>query len=86
MTYSIEWHPNVRDFLRKLPKEIATRLTKKIRSIKDDPFHFLQHYEGEKTYKLRIGDYRALIDIDFKDKVLFVRVFNHRRRVYKRGF
>ncbi|MEK6924670.1 MAG: hypothetical protein AABW71_00345 [Nanoarchaeota archaeon] len=47
-----------------------------------DPFRFLEHFEGE-DYKLRIGDYRMLIDIDFKRKILFVRVFDKRGRIYK---
>jgi len=43
----------------------------------------LEHYESEKYYKLRIGDYHALIDVDFKIKELFVEVIDHRGRIYK---
>ena len=57
---------------------------KKVSSIKENPFHFLEHYEGEDVYKLRIGDYRALIDVDFENKVLLVQVVDHRRRIYKK--
>ena len=84
MTYSIEWHPKVREFLRKLPKDIAIRISEKVRSIKEKPFHYLQHYEGEKVYKMRIGNYRALIDINFKEKILSVQHLEHRKKVYKR--
>ncbi len=52
-------------------------------SIIDNPFHFLEHYEGE-YYKLRIGDYRALIDINFEKKILIVQVLDKRGRIYKR--
>ncbi|MBT6774249.1 type II toxin-antitoxin system RelE/ParE family toxin [Candidatus Woesearchaeota archaeon] len=83
MTFSINWHPKTQDFLRKSPKHIAIRISKKVRSIKDKPFHFLEHYEGENVYKLRIGDYRALIDVDFTEKVLFVLHLEHRKKVYK---
>jgi len=41
----------------------------------------LEHYEGQ-GYKLRIGDYRALIDVDNQRKILFVRVFDKRGRIY----
>ena len=50
--------------------------------IKENPFRYIEHYEG-KYYKIRIGDFRALIDIDFQRKILFVRIFDKRRRVYK---
>lgn len=83
MSYAIEWHPQTRDFLRKLNKEDAIRITKKIRSITDDPFRYLEHYESDKVYKLRVGDYRALIDVDFTSKILLVRILDHRSRIYK---
>ncbi len=51
--------------------------------MKDDPFHYLEHYEGGDVYKLRIGDYRALIDVDFLNPILKVRVVGHRRNIYK---
>ncbi len=60
MSFSIEWDDNALDFIRKLPKNISERIIDKVDSIKEYPFRFLEHYEG-KYYKLRIGDYRALI-------------------------
>ncbi len=83
MTFSIDWHPKTQDFLRKIPKDIAIRISKKVRSIKEEPFHFLEHYEGENVYKLRIGNYRALIDVDFTKNVLLVVHLEHRKKVYK---
>ena len=44
---------------------------KKLEEIKENPFRYLEHYEGI-YYKLRIGDYRALIDMDFKKKILII--------------
>ncbi len=66
MIYSIEWHPQTLKFLEKLPKQISERILQKLEAVKEDPFRFLEHYEGD-YYKLRIGDYRALIDIDFEN-------------------
>ena len=81
MTFSIQWNPGALDYL---PKEIIPRIIKKIEGMVETPFRFLDHYKGEKVYKLRIGDYRALIDVDLTFKVLKVRVVDHRSRVYKR--
>jgi len=82
MSYSVEWNPKTRKFLKKLPNDISARIVLKVKEVQEDPFRFLEHYEGE-GYKLRIGDYRALIDINRKDQILFVRVFNKRGRIYK---
>lgn len=83
MSFSMDWDEKVLGFLGKLPKNISERIFNKVESIKDNPFHFLEHYEG-KYYKLRIGDYRALIDIDFDKKILIVQVVDKRGRIYKR--
>jgi len=84
MSYQIKLHPKVVRFLNKLPSDISDRIKKKIKSIQHNPFHYLEHYEGEDFYKLRIGDYRALVDVDIDRKIVFIRVLDHRRRIYKR--
>jgi len=83
MSYYVIWDPKVRRHLKKLPGDVSSRIVKRVKEMKDDPFHYLEHYEGEDFYKLRIGDYRALIDVDFSSKVLRVRVVGHRRNIYK---
>jgi len=83
MTYLIKWSPQALRFFEKLPKQNSERILKKLEDVKEDPFRFLEHYEGG-YYKLRIGDYRFLIDIDFDRKVLWIRVLDKRGRVYKR--
>ena len=82
MSYSIELDNQPAKFLDKLPKNIALRIIDKLEQIKEDPLRFLEHYEGN-YYKIRIGDYRALIDLDFQKKIIFIRVFDKRGRVYK---
>jgi mRNA interferase RelE/StbE len=77
MSFLIEWDEKVINLLDGLPKNLSERIVSKIDSIKDNPFHFLEHYEGE-YYKLRIGDYRALIDIDFERKTLIVQLLDKR--------
>jgi len=82
MSFSIEWDEKALVFLKKLPKNISERIFNKVESIKENPFHFLEHYEG-KYYKLRIGDYRAFIDINFEKKILIIQVLDKRGRIYK---
>ncbi len=82
--WEILLHPNVDNFLNRLDVALAERIKSKMRELKDDPFRFLEHFEGANYYKLRIGDYRALIDVDFKLKQLKVQVLDHRGKVYKK--
>lgn len=84
MNYKVEFSSQSKKFIKNLQKDIATRIINKFEEVRENPFRYLEHYEGEEDYKLRIGDYRALIDVDFDRKILFVRVIDKRGRIYKR--
>jgi mRNA interferase RelE/StbE len=84
MSYKVKLHSDVAKFLGKLPKNISERIKNKLREVRKNPFHYLERYESEDIYKLRIGDYRALIDVDNSRKILFVRVLDKRSKIYKR--
>ena len=83
MGFEIKWKPRPLKFLSRLPKEIASRILLKMDRLMIEPFRYLEHYEGGKLYKLRIGDYRMLVDVDFERSILFVEVFDKRGRMYK---
>ena len=72
MNYSIKFHPSVDKFLRKCEKDLGERIKAKCRLLKEDPFLYIDHFEGE-YHKLRVGDYRALLAIDTERKIVFVR-------------
>jgi len=77
--------PDVRHFIDKQDYHIAERIRKGLRKLEvEDPFHFLEHFEGNNYYKYRIGEYRALIDVDFQNKIIMVQVLDHRSRIYER--
>ncbi len=81
MRYEIIWHPKAAKYAEKLPNEISIRVLEKFDELSGDPFRYLEHFEGE-GYKFRVGEYRALIDVDFEKKLLKVRVFDKRGRIY----
>ena len=70
--------------LRKLPKGIAIRLIKKVGTSKRDPKHFLEKLTDDPGYKIRAGDYRAIVDVVEKEKTIAVRIVGHRKNIYKR--
>ena len=82
MNFEISWHPKAVKNLDNLPRDISARILKKFDEIAANPFRYLEHFEGD-GYKLRFGDFRALIDVDFQNKILKVRVFDKRGRVYE---
>ncbi len=84
MAYSIKWRPKAVKDLRKLPRDIAVRLIKKVDSLKENPIRFLEKLRGDPGFKLRVGDYRVLIDVKEKEKSIAARVVGHRKNIYKR--
>ena len=85
MRYSLEFGPKAEKFIDKLQKDIAIRIIEKLKQIQEDPFRYLEHYEGDDCYKMRIGDFRALVDVDFSSKKLIVRIIDKRGRIYDRN-
>ena len=82
---SIEWDPKARDFIRKLPKEIAERIFRKIDvEVKDKPERYLETLVDIKGYKIRIGKYRLFVDYDKAKDHLIIRAIRHRKNAYKK--
>ena len=83
MTYEIKFSKQATKFINGLQQNLKDRIIAKFREISENPFIFLEHYEGD-YYKIRIGDFRALVDIDNERRILWIRVFDKRGRIYER--
>ncbi len=70
-------------FLEKCNKKLAKRIWDKIMSAKQNPHHFFDKLTGRKDYKIRIGDYRAIADIDDKKKIIEITLIGHRKNIYQ---
>ncbi|MFO7619207.1 MAG: type II toxin-antitoxin system RelE/ParE family toxin [Thermoplasmata archaeon] len=81
--YDIIFDPEALEFLAKLDKKNARRIWDKIMSTKSDPHHFFERLVGREDYKLRIGDYRAIADINDTIHRVEITVIDHRKKVYK---
>jgi len=83
MNYNITWDEKAREFLRKIHPPDAQRIIKKVNSIVDEPFHYLEILVDIKSYKLRVGDYRILIDVEENKRILSVVLIGHRKDIYQ---
>jgi len=70
-------------FFKRLPAELREHVRMRFTDLASDPWRYLEHHEGDDFYKFRIGGYRALIDVDLKRRLLLVRLFDKRDRIYK---
>jgi len=69
--------------LNKLEKEIKERIWNKIQQCRENPFHFLEHLEEIQGFKLRVGDYRVIIDVDQANNFLKILKIGHRKNIYE---
>ena len=83
MSFTIKWTSGARKDILSLDKEVARRVLRKIESITDSPFRFLEPLRGHPYYKLRVGDYRVIFDVNRESKSLIVVVVGHRKKIYR---
>ncbi|MEK6914598.1 MAG: type II toxin-antitoxin system RelE/ParE family toxin [Nanoarchaeota archaeon] len=82
--FHIEITETAKSFLKKLDKKDSEIILNKIYSIRENPYRFLKRLQGEKLWRLRIGEYRAVIDLIISmNKIIVVRI-GHRKNVYNK--
>jgi len=81
--FSLTFDKKALNELNKLEKPIKERIWKKLQDCKENPSHFLESLVEIHGFKLRVGDYRAIIDIDNQNKILTVLKIGHRKNIYE---
>ena len=84
MEFSVIFDKKAAKELLKLPKDIKIRIFNKIIESKKDPSRFFERLEGRNDYRLRVGDYRVIADINLKEKRIEVTKIGHRKNIYKK--
>ncbi len=85
---AVEFSRKADKFLDKVEKQIAGRLIEAIQDLQQNPFPQgvkrveNQWFEGEKVFRIRVGDYRVLYSVNFdKNRIIVVNI-DKRPRVY----
>lgn len=81
--YQILFSLHAKKQFDKLDKSIQEHIVAVLERIKIRPEKFVKKLVGFPGYRLRVGDYRIILDIE-KDKLLIlVLKIGHRRNIYK---
>ncbi|WP_068400769.1 type II toxin-antitoxin system RelE family toxin [Kribbia dieselivorans] len=85
MPYAISYVPSAAKVIRKLDKQMARRLLDAIESLARDPrpSGCIQLKGGDGEFRIRVGDYRIVYDIQDDELVVLVLRVGHRREVYR---
>ena len=84
--YFVDLSQRAQKFLDKLDSHIKERIENTLRRLENNPVPsdavFIGREGGEKIFRYRIGDYRALYSIDENKKIILVMKIDKRPRVY----
>ena len=84
--FSIDFSTDSESFLNKLDRHLATRIIERLEKLKENPIpsdaKFMWREDNDKIFRYRIGDYRALYKVKYKEGVILVTKIDKRPRVY----
>ena len=84
MSYGIIFTDTSLKQFKKLEKNVQERIIKALERIRIRPEVHVKKLVGDPGYRLRVGEYRVIIDI-YRDKlVILVIKIAHRKNIYKK--
>jgi mRNA interferase RelE/StbE len=82
MSYKITFTDTSRKQFRKLEKDVQERIIKALERIRIRPENFVKKLVGDPGYRLRVGDYRVILDIQKSELIILVIKIGHRKNIY----
>lgn len=85
MSYSISYSSSVAKTFRKLDRATARRALQAIEKLAEEPRPpgCVQLKGGDGEFRIRVGDYRVVYDVEDEKLIVLVLRLGHRREVYR---
>lgn len=83
--FSIQWRNSTRKDIRRLPRNEVARVVEAVGQLANDPLpHGSQKLSGsERTYRIRVGDYRVIYEVFGDLRIVEIQRVRHRKDVYR---
>ena len=84
--FKIESKGSLEHDLRKIDKQFIPRILNAVESLAENPFPIQSRKMkgSESSYRLRVGDYRVIYQVDTENKVVTIFYARHRKEAYNR--
>jgi mRNA interferase RelE/StbE len=84
--YSIEFDKSVKKTLSKLPNDVVKKILDAITELADDarPYGCEKLQSKGDYYRIRIGNYRVIYEINDGELTILVVEIGHRKEIYKK--
>ena len=83
MIWTVKWSEKSLKQLKKIDRTIAGRIVDGVDDIQENPFDAVLRLSNSKFYRLRVGDYRVILDLQQGKLIIFVVETDNRGRIYK---
>ena len=84
MSYEIVFSDKAFKQLEKLERNIQDRIIKVLERIRIRPESYVTKIVGDPGFRLRVGEYRVIVDIDNDKLLILVIKIGHRSKIYKK--
>ena len=84
MSYEIIFTDTSRKQFKKLEKDIQERIIKALERIRIRPEAHIKKLVGDPGYRLRVGEYRIILDIEKEKLIILAIKIGHRKNIYKK--
>ncbi|HUT54011.1 MAG TPA: type II toxin-antitoxin system RelE/ParE family toxin [bacterium] len=83
--HKIIFKPSVEKDLKYLPPATVSRIQARILQLSSDPYpvKVVKLSGAERMYRLRVGVYRVIYEVDNQAKLITIHYVRHRREVYR---
>ena len=83
-SYNIQWKKSAQKDLLNIDRQQIPRIIKSVESLIKNPFpkQCLKLHGTNKLFRIRIGDYRVIYQVDTNKDFLIIYYIRHRREAY----
>jgi len=85
-SYEIQWKRSAERDLRNIDPPQIPQIVQAVEPLIDNPFpsQCRKLRGSERDYRIRVGDYRVIYQVDIKAKVVTIYHVHHRREAYRK--
>ena len=83
MAWQVIWSEKSVKQLEKIDKKDAQKIFDAILNCAEDPFKAVIKLQNSTFFRLRVGRYRVILDLQQKKMIIFVVEVDHRSKIYK---
>ncbi|MDG6218826.1 MAG: type II toxin-antitoxin system RelE/ParE family toxin [Candidatus Thermoplasmatota archaeon] len=84
MSYEVVFTDTSKKQFNKLEKDVQERIINALERIRIRPESYVKKIIGDPGYKLRVGDYRIILDIEKSELIILVIKIGHRKNIYEK--